>query len=223
MLTCTYCGFNSDVRSGPAADVCPKCGRTLSATHASASFTWVDVARVSNLAEAGFLSDELIGFNIDARVHQAEDFSELHGGWKTHYLIRVPAEFAQQAATRIRSHAAESAAEAEAEGGNDFAEFSPSDPANWRPIVLVVLAGVASFVLGRQTAVPPVEPLPAPDSLAAAVGAVGRPFVTDAGNGSPRHRLLFDRPRRIWQLDIDANGDGVFDSRRQFSPTGDAR
>jgi hypothetical protein len=223
MPTCTYCGFNTDVRPGRAVDNCPKCGRALASAPTAPSFAWVDVARVSNLAEAGFLSDELIGFDIDARVHQAEDFSELHGGWKTHYLIRVPAEFAQQAATQIRSHVAESAAEAEAESFDDNSEPGPIDPAYWRPVVLVVLAGVTSFVLGRQTAVPPIEPPPAPDSLAAAVGAVNRPLMTEPAAGGPRHRLSFDRPRRIWRLDIDANGDGVFDSQQQFSPTGAPR
>jgi hypothetical protein len=185
---------------------------------------WVDVARVANLAEAGFLSDELIGLDIDARVHQTDDFNELHGGWKTQYLIRVPAEFAKEAATQIRSYVVDAEAERDTDSGFSFSgDAGQLDPAYWRPVVLVVLAGVASFVLGRQTAVPPTDPPPAPDSLAAAVGAISRPFLTDATPGSPRHRLSFDRPRRVWRLDIDTNGDGLFDMQRQFTASGAPR
>jgi hypothetical protein len=224
MTQCTYCGFHTEYLTGTALELCPQCGRTLPETSAAPNREWVDVARVTNLAEAGFLSDELIGLDIDARVHQTEDFSELHGGRKTHYLIRVPAECAQEAAAQIRSHVVEAAAEREADDRfGEIGEAGQFDPAYWRPVALVVLAGMASFVLGRQTAVPPVDPPPAPDSLAAAVGAVGRSFLTETTPGSPRHRLTFDRPRRVWRLDVDINGDGVFDTQRQFSANGAAR
>jgi hypothetical protein len=223
MPQCDHCGYISDT-SGAAMELCPHCRRVLPVESDALQSSWVDVARVTNLAEAGFLSDELIGLDIDARIHQTDDFSELHGGWKTHYLIRVPSELAQEAATRIRSHVTEAAAEREAGdlhayGGEDH----QIDPAYWRPVALVVLAGVASFVLGRQTAVPPLDPPPAPDSLAATVGALGRSFTTDAAPGAPRHRLSFDRPRRIWRLDVDVNGDGQFDTQRQFRASGAPR
>ena len=34
----------------------------------------VNVARVANLAEAGFICDELIGLGMEAQIHQLEDF-----------------------------------------------------------------------------------------------------------------------------------------------------
>jgi hypothetical protein len=180
---------------------------------------WVNVARVANLAEAGYLSDELAGLDIEARVFQSDDFSELHGGWKTSYLIRVPTAAAQQAAATIRQHVAEAAAEADAADENF--EFSSDgaaiDPNYWRPVAVIVLAGVASFVLGRETAAPERDRLPPGESLAAAVDAIGRPLVTESPPGAPRHRLSYNRPRQMWFLETDLNGDGVIDVRRKFN------
>jgi hypothetical protein len=179
---------------------------------------WVDVARVSNLAEAGFLSDELIGMDIEACVYQNDDFSHADGGWKTSYLIRVPAELAHQAAAQIRCHVAEAAAEADA-AGDHFGYTSqpgPVDPAYWRPVAVIVLAGVASFVLGRQSANPEAQRPPARDSLAAAVNSIGRPLVTELTPGEPQHRLWYHRPSHTWHLETDGNSDGIFEYRRRF-------
>jgi hypothetical protein len=222
MPHCPTCGFDSQFLSNHASESCPKCGQGFATVRGNENVPSVNVARVSNLAEAGFLSDELIGLDIDARIYQTEDFSEF-GGWKTHYLIRVPTGVAQQAAAQIRSHVVEAEAEQEDAPFNVSSDAGQLDPAYWRPVALVVLAGVASFVLGRQTAVSRFDPPPAPDSLAAEVDAIGRVFVTEAIPGAPRHRLSFDRPRRVWRLDVDVNGDGIFDVQRQFSASGAPR
>jgi hypothetical protein len=215
MFVCLDCGQPVRGQAGRAViDSCPSCGAVLAPSFGK---TWVDVARVSNLAEAGFLSDELIGMDIEARVFQSDDFGHADGGWKTSYLIRVPAELAQQAAAHIRSHVAEAAAEADE--GNPFGYTStagPADPAYWRPVAVIVLAGVASFVLGRQSAMPEAERRPARDPLAAAVNSIGRPLVTESIPGEPQHRLWYHRPSRTWRLETDQNGDGIFEHRRQF-------
>jgi len=221
MKNCPHCAYSLDTPFGHSLNACPNC---LTNLPASAAISWVDVARVTNLAEAGFLSDELNGLDIDARIHQADDFSELHGGWKTHYLIRVPSEMAPAAADQIRVHAGESAAETDAANTFGFTnDAGPVDLAYWRPMAVIVLAGVASFVLGRQSAITQADRLPPPDSLAAAVGAIGRPFVTEVPAGSPRHRIHFDRRRRTWHFESDRNGDGTFEVQRQFQSTGAAR
>ena len=222
MRNCPHCASAIDTPFDESLNICPRCGGRLPSKPAgrvapSSNSPWVDVARVTNLAEAGFLSDELTGLDIEARIHQADDYSELHGGSKTFYLIRVPAEVAHEAAAQIRSHVVEAAAEEDAtETFGYTGEVGPVDPAYWRPMAVIVLAGVASFVLGRQSAMPQAERLPTPDSLAAAVDAIGRPFVTDAPPGKPRHRIFFDRSRRTWHLETDLNGDGAFDVRREF-------
>jgi hypothetical protein len=89
-------------------------------------------------------------------------------------------------------------------------------------VTVVVLAGVASFVLGRQTAMPEIQRRESRDSLATAVEAIGRPLVSESSPGQPGHRLSYDRPHHIWYLDIDRNGDGAYDARRQFHTSGAA-
>jgi hypothetical protein len=62
--------------------VCPYCADELPR---QSTDQWTDVARVTNLAEAGFLSDELIGLGIDARIYQLEEFSAVTDRWATVY------------------------------------------------------------------------------------------------------------------------------------------
>jgi hypothetical protein len=185
---------------------------------------WTAVARVGNLAEAGFLSDELIGRGIDARVYQLDDFSAVHDGWQAQYLIQVPAGEAVDAATHIREHVRQDAAD----GDDDVPLFraherGPSaDPLFWRAVALVVLAGTASFVLGQHLSDQDGERRPAGESLASAISAIGRPLTTAPSPNQPRFRLSFDRQREGLLLEADRDGDGRYDSRRQFQASGAA-
>jgi hypothetical protein len=188
---------------------------------------WADVARVRNLAEAGFLTDELSGLGIDARIHQLDEFSAITDRWASLYLIRVPSGMAHEAAAWIRQHLADEDAEREPDAATfSFATHDQStDPLLWRPVAIVVLAGVASFVLGQRFSDQKehrVERRPPRNSLTAAVEAIGQPLVTEPVAGRPRHRLAFDRGRDIWLLDVDRDGDGRYDSRQTFHASGAA-
>jgi hypothetical protein len=184
--------------------------------------SWTDVARVPNLAEAGFLSDELVGMGIEAHVYQLEEFSALSDRWASVWLIRVPRDQAQQAAAYIRQHLAEEAAEpdASAMGFRFSADTAQVDPLFWRPVALVVLAGVASFLLGQRFSDEHVERRPPRGSLSSAIGAIGRPLITEPAAGQPRHRLSLDRGREIWYFDTDRDGDGRYESRQLFQASG---
>jgi hypothetical protein len=48
------------------------------------------------------------------------------------------------------------------------------------------------------------------------VGSIGRPLLTDSAPGEPRYRLSVDRRREVWRLDIDRDGDGIYDGRQHF-------
>jgi hypothetical protein len=176
------------------------------------------VARVGNLAEAGFLTDELIGLGIDARIHQVEEFSALSDRWQTAYLIRVPSAATSAAAARIRQHLVDEVEEtsAGAMGFRFSAESEAIDPLFWRPVALVVLAGVASFLLGQRFSEQKIERRLPRGPLATAVGAIGRPLVTESAPGEPRYRLSVDRRREVWLLDIDRDGDGIYDRQQHF-------
>jgi hypothetical protein len=225
MYVCPQCATTVDSAAVKnRRDTCPNCGAVL---RDKGDPPWTDVARVRNLAEAGFLSDELHGLGIDARIHQMDEFSAVTDRWASLYLIRVPTLMAGEAAAQIRRHLLEADAERESE----TATFSvtdhdhSADPLLWRPVAIVVLAGVASFVLGQRFSDQKehrVERRPPRNSLAAAVEAIGRPFVSESAGGQTRHRLSFDRRRDAWFLDLDRNGDGRYDSRQAFHASGAA-
>ena len=102
---CPECARPTDERDARRSDpTCPHCGTPLGREQAN---RWINVARVTNLAEAGFLVDELSGEGIDARIYQSEDFSALTDRWMVSYLIQSPPQDAQAAAARIRRHLAE--------------------------------------------------------------------------------------------------------------------
>jgi hypothetical protein len=163
------------------------------------------------------VSDELRGLEIEARVLQCDGFSE-SGSWGSSYVIQVPSGLAREASDFLRAYAAEAAADANA-SASEFgwpADRQAFDPATWRPLAVIVLAGMASFVLGRQTAIPHEERRASKDALAAAVEAIGRPLLTEPSADRSRHRLTYDKVRRMWQLETDHDLDGDFEVRRRF-------
>jgi hypothetical protein len=224
MDICPHCANSIDSipRQG-SRQSCPHCGTEVRA--ANAEHQWIDVARVTNLAEAGFLSDELVGRDIEARIHQLEEFSAISDRWATAYLIRVPSAQAHDAAAWIRQELADDVAADMESGAGQFCFSSIDDavdPAFWRPVFLVVLAGVASFLLGQQFSARNGQRVTLGNPLSSAVDRIGRPLVTEPAAGEPRHRLMFDRRRATWYLDVDQEGDGRYDSRQRFQASGAA-
>jgi hypothetical protein len=225
MYVCPQCGSTTDPTDATLfTSGRETCGRCSSKLRPQEDRTWIDVARVTNLAEAGFLADELVGSGIDAQVHQQQEFSLLTDGWTSQYLIRVPSDQARDAAAHIREYLAD---DAEREADRPYYQFTAHaqsmDPMLWRPVALVILAGVSSFVLGQrfsdQNEVK-VDRRPQRDSLSSAMSAIDRPFVTTPARGQPAHRLSFDRQRQRWLLETDRDNDGRYDSRQAFQATG---
>ena len=185
---------------------------------------WIDVARVGNLAEAGFLTDELVGIGFEARIHQLDDFNALSDRWTSVYLIQVPAEHAEQAAAQIQQYRDDDIRSRQGEEYSAPLSLSNQvmDPHFWRPVALIVLTGVASFVLGqRLSGQNPGRPL-ASRSLSTVANQIGRPFVTEPVAGKPRYRLSFDSRQQAWSLETDRDNDGRYDARQKFHATGTA-
>lgn len=198
--------------------VCPHCGAPLDR---DAATRWINVARVANLAEAGFLVDELSGEGIDARIYQSDDFSALTDRWQVSYLIQSPPNSAHSAAAHIRRHLAEIESYSDPTTDGPWQDNQPAaDPLLWRPMALVILAGMASFVLGQRFAADREPPKPPRDSLSSAVTEIGRPLVTEPAAGLPRHRLYYHWREQAWYLDSDADADGRFESRQRFHAAG---
>jgi len=198
-------------------EACPHCGTPLVRDEQP---RWTNVARVTNLAEAGFLVDELSGEGIDARIYQSEDFSALTDRWLVSYLIQSPPADAQAAAARIRRHLAEMESYQEPAASDAWPGERPAfDPLVWRPVALVILAGMASFALGQRFAADR-DPKPPRNSLSGAISAIGRPLVTEPAAGLARHRLYYHWREQSWYLDTDANGDGRYEARQRFHAAG---
>jgi hypothetical protein len=193
---CRYCGANI------AADADPR---------------WINVARLTNLAEAGFLADELCGEGIEVRIYQANDFNALTDRWTANYLIQATPQEASAASARIRSHLVDMEARGETSGDSPRDQEQPApDFAFLRPVAIVVLAGMASFMLGQKMAADRDPPRPPRDSLPRAISDIGRPLVTEPSAGLPRHRLSYQPRQKTWFLETDADGDGRYESRQQF-------
>jgi hypothetical protein len=223
MYACPNCAATiTDTRLATEGETCPRCG---AASPQEDEPRWINVARVTNLAEAGYLTDELVGLGIDAQIHQMNEFSAITDRWDAQYLIRVPADAAGDAATRIREHLTDEAADYDQRpsafrlmGGDQ-----PMDPLLWRPVALVILAGVSSFVLGQRFSdmqEAKADRRPSRNSFAMAIEAIDRPFVTKSSGHEPQHRLQFDRRRQSWVLDTDGDGDGQYDSRQMYHESG---
>lgn len=216
-------------------EVCPDCDRETPASEADRGIAtcrhcgaqlvrdepahWINVARVTNLAEAGFLVDELTGEGVDARIYQTEDFSALTDRWLVSYLIQSPPESAQDAAAHIRRHLAEIESYQEATTPDWSDGRQAFEPLAWRPVALVVLAGMASFVLGQRFAADR-DSKPPGNSLPRAVSAIGRPLVSEPAAGLPRHRLYYRWRDEAWYLDTDADGDGQYETQQRFHASG---
>ena len=184
----------------------------------------VNVARVANLAEAGFICDELIGLGMEARIHQFEDFDAASHRSYTQYLIRVPGELAQDAAGHVRQYLNEDAQDRPTLLDTfRFYGSGSGEPISWRPIAFVVLAGVASFALGQRFSDAPADRRPPQNALLTAIGEIDRPLISEPTANQPRYRLSFDRRQKAWTLQTDRDNDGQFETSEHFRATGAAR
>ena len=218
MATCHACGRAVILAAKESrADVCPHCGADLGRPHGE---SWRDVARTGSLAEAGFLANDLMTCGIETRIHHSDTFSALHGAWVDSYVLQVTDGQAAVAADRIRQQTADAEADHRPIDGPDWYDQPDSlETVLWRPIALIVIAGVASFLLGERFGERRVrvDQPTSGRSLHSAVEAIGRPFTTSFQPGQPRHRLRFDARRDAWQLDTDSDGDGHYE-RSRFYP-----
>jgi hypothetical protein len=96
------------------------------------------------------------------------------------------------------------------------------DPQFWRPVALVVLASVASFVIGQRLSGQNGARPMGSNSLTSKVNQIGRPFVTEPVAGQPRYRLSFDSRQKAWSLDTDRDNDGSYDAQQRFHASGAA-
>ena len=208
-MLCSRCG--GKLKSSYEREVCPHCGGERPPGD---SLSWVLIARLSNLAEAGFFADWLEGDGIPARVHHRHGFSAIEDAWDTTYELHVSAGDAERALAILREALSEESEEAAMTAepgpgrrGNTFLRGSP--------LIWMILAGGIAYVLGRSGWVPAQREV---QSALWHVVAESPPLWSEPRAGQPRRCLRYDAPSGVVILDLDVDGDGRWDRQQRFVP-----
>jgi hypothetical protein len=222
MLTCHHCRHEFDAPEAGATAICPHC---RSEVRAPEEASWVSVVRTVNLAEAGYLANELEMGGFCARIKQHDSFSALDGSWTSLFLIQVPDDVAQESADHLRTYLEEADFSGSAAALADAADGSHRGGPVWRPLALMVVAGVAVLFIGqRMRELRARQHEPSRAGLLTALEQIDRPFVSvEPGKGKGRFRLLFSRHAQLWRLQEDMNGDGRYDREWMFREHATAR
>lgn len=212
---------------------CPQCHRAITDSQASAlaslcpdclaegfsTDVWKNAARVSSLAEGGYLVSLLESEGIAARLIESEAFDAAGGSWRSSYMLQVAEQDLPRARPLLMEEAAEADREEPAYGPNGEPLQLEADPmVMWRPVALMALAGVATLWYGaaRWNERHPPHRVPAAADLAATMDSIGEPFVIVSGRGNLQHRLWYSAAQGRWYLESDTDGDGLLDRRREF-------
>lgn len=198
---------------------CPACREKRGQLEEAADDQWRSAAKMTNLAEAGYLVSCLEAQGIAAQLIEAESFNAIAGDWSRSYTLQVPAGSFSTATQILREESELLLGE---QGEYDaFGEPIDEEPVHlvfWRPVALMAVAGLATLWLSQRA--PDPRPRVAPNRNAAALGAaidsLGEPLVIKADQGQVRHRLRYDRAHRALQLESDTDGDGRLDRLQRF-------
>ncbi len=180
---------------------------------------WGNAARVTNLAEGGYLVSLLESEGIDARLVQSDSFDALGGSWRSGYLLQVAQDELERARPLLIEEAAEAEGEESAWGPNgEPLDIEPDPMVIWRPVALMAIAGVATLWYGAAhwNERHPPHRVPSAVDLATAMDSIGEPFVIENGRGTLQHRLWYSAAHKRWFLESDTDNDGRLDRRREF-------
>jgi len=206
---------STSLGSSEPEGACPQCGET-----AEVDSGYRDIARIVNLAEAGYLVSRLADEQIDAELAMHQSFDAVTGAWSPTYVLQVPAGDYPNAKALISDEASEANYEDSQYGGRDTDD--PDEPLHlvfWRPVALMAVAGLATLwvsgrvVEHRQRA----APQRGDQALGVAVDAIGQPFTVQTDTGRVVHRLRYAKANQTWLLESDTNGDGKMDRLNRFA------
>jgi hypothetical protein len=197
---------------------------------------WRTVARFGNAAEAGYFANELeFAIGCEPRLVQRDDFDAAHHFWRTSYVLSVPEQLAELAATQLRRILDGEPGEAAAltsrelprqdrrrEFGYEPTSADAGTPSgiNWVPIVLTLAAGSLVLWAGKKQHAPRRPAAPDDAQRVDIWDALDRdqlPWVqrSNEGNGGVRE-LVVDAASGQALLREDRDGDGVFESETRY-------
>jgi len=200
--------FNCHRELATDADICAYCQTDL---RPSEQIKWVSIARLTNLAEAGYFADLLDDSGVPVNVRQHDRFSAVDGTWACDYFLQVPEGEAERAGALLQKDLANGPEE-------DYDQTAAADPLPpvWKPVAAMLVAGGlvywASHGMGRERPAPRT-----PTKLWQVLGGkLDRPLTTTREPGRSTFRLRVDGARSIIYLDEDRDGDGLIDRQYEF-------
>ena len=191
---------------------------------------WVPIARLANLADAGFFEATLVELGIDARIEQRDEFDAVAGHWQPVFVLQVAASDTKRATEALEQQLqASSAATGDGSGqdpeetdGRSVIELQPpwsmadTDEADgwtlWRPFLLIVLAAGLVYLAVRTG-----KPGGGGAQRPADIAPLWNTLIESREPLRSAHRELWydSRRRRLIVID-DVDGDGVADILREF-------
>lgn len=201
----------------PASDqvpeTCTRCGADLSALHEVQD--WMPVARVANLAEAGFMADYLAAREIESDITQENEFNAAAGAWQSLFIVRVIQSEAKSAHAILTTGEYSEEESLPNEGWDDLptrdgASFSAQ--AFKLMLLLLIVAGVSYFVVNFQRNKPQQDE---PESFQQFLTRQPGPWIHHDESGV-RSELYYNASRDHLILKQDLDGDKVPEYQRTF-------
>lgn len=220
MPLCPHCHSHTPLGASQLGEPCPECGEK-----SADDSGYRDIARIGNLAEAGYLVSRLDAEGMEADLAVRESFDAVTGAWNQTYVLQVPAQDLAAAKEVLLDEAAEANyEEAEFARRGEPLDDEPVHLVFWRPVALMAVAGLATLWLSgrvleqRQRA----APQRGNQALGSAVDAIGQPFTVQTQTGRVVHRLRYSKANRTWLLESDTDGDGQLDRISRFADVPEA-
>jgi hypothetical protein len=212
---------------------CPHCGKPLAeddfpAVPASKSVApggkspggpWADVARVTNLAEVGYLAEVLENHGVAVQLERRDEFTGQNGNVFPWYVVRVPASEASRAAELLQQEVERTGADPTEDVEDLAAPRVPLAPllatgsSVWISILAVLVVGGIAYGAGRGW-----FEFAGDGSRSLWETLVETPGTLEYRSppGAARREVRFEGDANRAVIDDDLDGDGRFDRRRVF-------
>ena len=197
-------------------EVCTRCGADLS--DLQKALDWIPIARISNLAEAGYLVDLLTDCNIASDITEENEFNAAAGAWYSLFVLRVAeedADPARSALARGEYGEEESALEEQwQQVGTGGLVNSSTQFLKWA-LLLIVIAGLATMIVNdNQQPVQPGQPADA-ESFHEFLAQHPGPWMFESESGV-QSQLYFNAFQNYLIIKQDRDGDGTLEYQRTF-------